>query len=153
MNVLPYTFLSKTPSHIAFAGFDGVLVNSAWDHCFKSIVTGEWGVKSDGDVEAPVGHFALVEIPLNLRERADMVDACKNEYDDEDDWNTLEPGWYLCRQESSGLMYAFKVESQGAAEFGYTQMLAEYSRWATEDEVPDCGDPGPNCTEHKGACD
>jgi hypothetical protein len=128
-------FIAAPNSHVWFGGLDGDLVHSNWDNCFKSIVTGEWGVKSDGDVEAPSGYFALVEVPLNLRERADMVDACRNNFDNDEDWFTIEPGWYITSENNQGLIYVWKMPDKSAAEICYDGLQREYSRWSSEVEA------------------
>ncbi len=100
------------------------------DNTFKTIITAGWNVKSDGDVQSPTGHFALVEIPLHAGELAEMLDAC-----DLDPTQHAIPmeGWYVVRENNDGLVEYFGYPHSGPgkreAEAQYARHERDFSSW------------------------
>ena len=50
-------------------------MKTALESIMQALITAGWNNKSNGDVESPTGHYAVVEIPKDDNELADMVDA------------------------------------------------------------------------------
>lgn len=100
---------------------------------FRSIVSADWGVKSDGDVESSVGYFAVVEVPAHDGERAEMRDAVFGEnLDEEQVFDKLPSGWYFVTQHSDGNVYVTQCTNEADANQRYANLEEVYSQWVTE---------------------
>src|SRR5689334_16906680 len=67
---LPRGGVMSTPISLATLGTQ---VNTELTKAFRQIVTAGWANKSDGNVEANTGHFALITIEPN--EMPELIDA------------------------------------------------------------------------------
>ena len=117
----------------------GKLLSSKYDNLFKAIVSGGWCVKSDGNVEAPSGYFALTEIPSHPGEFQEMMDALNagepaSMQHKAEDFPT--PGWYVSMELNTGLIYVVEYPSRPSAEKTYQELNENFTNWATEDEAP-----------------
>jgi hypothetical protein len=100
---------------------------------FRSIANAGWGVKSDGDVEAPVGYFTLVEIPSHDGERAEMRDAVFGEnLDEEAIFDKVEAGWYIVTQSSTGNIFVNPCKDEVEANKRYSNLEEGYSEFVGE---------------------
>ena len=106
------------------------LLDSQYDNLFKAIISAGWNVKSDGDVEAPSGFFALVEVPDHPGELSEMQDAVGDETID-DEWPDC--GWYVTREDSDGLIFVYEQSSQRVAETAYDKLQDDFLDWADDD--------------------
>ena len=106
----------------------------------QNIITAGWAVKSDGHVESPTGHFALVEIPEHMGERDEMMDAVYETTDAvfgddwEDEYILPESGWYIVTEDSQGFVHLYRHSGENAAKAAYARFEREYSTWNGADE-------------------
>lgn len=104
---------------------------SKYDRLFKDLVSAEWCVKSDGNVEAPTGYFSITEIPEHPGELADMKSAVEQDQDSYEEWP--EPGWYFTTENSDGMIRVYATD-KGAAEILYQSYLKQYAEWDDESQ-------------------
>jgi hypothetical protein len=102
---------------------------------FRSIITAGWNVKSDGDVEANTGHFAIVEIPEHEGERNQMRDAVfLDELDPAEVFDTIQAGWYFVVENSQGNVSFVQAKNEADAYRLFQTAEAEYAEWVGSDE-------------------
>ena len=96
---------------------------------FRAVVTAGWGVKSSGDVEAPTGHFAVVEIPEHAGERAEMRAAVfDGDAEAAEGFDCLDAGWYLVTEDSNGNV-SYSRDSQVWVNRRFDELDAAYALW------------------------
>lgn len=83
--------------------------------------------KNGGNVESPVGYFALIGI-----ERESVEDLMTDLYDN--DWTAgyitaPEPGWYVFRQDSDGNKTFEGPDSEDEARAWYGDLVEAYDEW------------------------
>lgn len=110
------------------------VLDAKYDNLFKQIVTAQWGVKSNGDVESPTGYFGLVEIPSHVGERNEMRDAVfGDEPFSDDEFTNLtswpDAGWYITQEMDSGIIWVYRMASQAGAEREYAKLERTYAEW------------------------
>jgi hypothetical protein len=107
-----------------------------YDSLFKTIITGGWCIKSDGEVEASSGYFSLTEIPSHPGELKEMYEAITD--GDTTTEHSLDKwpdaGWYTTVELNTGIIFVFEHPTEQAAEIAYGEALAEYMRWLNGDE-------------------
>lgn len=106
------------------------LVPDKFDNAFKQIVSAGWANKSDGNVEAPCGYYALIEVPEHEGENVAMREAVTDF--DKIEMNWPEPGWYTTTENSDGIILVFKHASQYAAQLAFNSIEASFLRWFSE---------------------
>lgn len=113
------------------------LLDSKYDSLFKTIVTAQWNVKSDGNVESPSGFFALVEIPLSFSERFEMMRAVEDAIDAESAFllGNMDGGWYLTQEDNNGIIYVYQMETELQAQRFYKDLERTYADWENEADV------------------
>ena len=127
MAVEPVNFASDWPK----------MLDSKYDNFFKAVVTAEWCVKSDGNVEAPSGFFALVEVPSHQGEYQQMVEAVFDEprtvswadYMRDHYPEMPAPGWYVTTELSTGIIVVMEYPLQIAADKAYRELFDAYAMW------------------------
>ena len=120
----------------------GVRVNDEVARAFRQIVTAGWGNMSDGDVEAPCGHFAAVSIePNEMRELMDAV------FEDEANRPTIYPGDYLVCEDSDGNTEVYEYLSTAALMRVYKQLQTDFALWSPT--CPSCGEEGTTHERHQ----
>ena len=102
------------------------LLSLDYDPLFKAIVTGDWSIESDGDVESTTGAFALVEIPHHAGELAEMQDAFN---DPDTDYTWPDPGWFVTTEDSNGQIWVYEFASEREATVAYRKLIDEYTEW------------------------
>lgn len=101
----------------------------------RSIITAGWNVKSDGEVEATTGHFAIVEIPEHHGERLQMRDAVfLDELDPAEVFDKMPSGWYFVVEDSQGNVNFVQAESKADSYRLFHKAEAEYAQWTGEVE-------------------
>lgn len=116
---------------------DPKLLHEKYDAQFKQLVTALWSVKSDGEVEAPTGFFALVEIPEGSYEFKDMVDSVGLDeyYDDEGKPSGVaKAGWYVTQENEYGIIFVYEFKNKGAADVAYNELTSIYEGWLNGEE-------------------
>lgn len=102
---------------------------------FRSIVSAGWNVKSGGDVEANTGHFAIVEIPTQDGERAEMRDAVFSDNPDEEKvFDSIPAGWFVVIEDSQGNIGLVKADDKAEADQIFGIYEADYAEWAGDGE-------------------
>lgn len=102
---------------------------------FRSIITAGWNVKSDGDVEANTGHFAIVEIPEHDGERDQMREAVfMDELDEAEVFDRIPTGWYLVVEDSQGNVTYSQTANRDEAFRLFQTSEAKYAEWAGDGE-------------------
>lgn len=109
------------------SSYMGAQINTPLARAFRQIVTAGWANLSDGDVESPMGHFAVVHIePAELRELVDAV------FEDDAEFGTIYPGSYLVVEDSDGNTTLHEYVSLNATMSSYNALQAEFSKWSDD---------------------
>lgn len=112
-----------SPGQLLWRSDDRLLSNS-----FKAIVTGGWANESDGNVEAPTGHFALVVINENdLPSFTDLFE--QPEFDGLD---VPVFGNYVFLEDSDGNGHLYKFLTAFWADKFFRDLEREFSQWLDE---------------------
>lgn len=95
---------------------------------FKAIVDAKWGVVSSGIIDAPTGHFTVVEIPKYEGERAEMREAV---FDNEDagTFDGIEAGWYIAIQSPPNTLTYEKCKNRDYAFARFALARSAYEEW------------------------
>jgi hypothetical protein len=108
----------------------GTQINTPLARLFRQIVTAGWANQSDGNVEAPTGHFALVNIAP--AEMGELKDAVFGDEPDTDDYKMLYPGNYLVEEDSDGNTTVTEYLSEARALAAFVQLQREFVLWDYE---------------------
>jgi hypothetical protein len=103
------------------------------ENAFKQIITAGWAMKSDGDVEAPTGHFAA--IPINSAEMPELLDAV---FGDDRPEVEIDPGCYFAKEDSAGNMWLWCFGSAYEMNSMYERYRREYEEWARDTYTLEC---------------
>lgn len=115
----------------------GRQINTPLARAFRQIVTAGWANLSDGNVEAPTGHFALVHIePAEMRELMEAV------FEDEPEPVTIYPGSYLVLEDSDGNTELLEYYVLDGALEAYNRNMREFALWGPQ--CPECDNDGPH---------
>lgn len=109
-------------------------INTPLARTFRAIVTAGWANESDGNVEAPTGHFAYVTIEEN--EVSDVLDAIGFD----EDFAPIFPGAFIVMEDSDGNTELIEFSSNALAAFRALQR--DYAIWNAS--CPKCGNEGPH---------
>jgi hypothetical protein len=105
-------------------------LSAKYDSLFKTIISAGWAIASDGNVEAPCGYFAKVEIPEHDGERNEIREAVTHSDPDLGKlFDELEPGMYLTQENEAGLIWVY-FASDVAIHDCYVQLEGEYTEWS-----------------------
>lgn len=105
---------------------------------FDALVNAGWANLSDGDAEAPTGHFALVHIvPAELAEIKDVLEAC------EENDVTIYPGSYIVEVDSDGNKTLIEYLTLDNALVVYNNAQREFAIWNATCPVESCHMSGP----------
>jgi hypothetical protein len=115
-------------------------INTPLARDFRQIVTAGWANKSDGNVEAPGGHFALVSISDD--EYDELVDAVFDGQDMSGQPRESYLGHFIVEEDSDGNTELIECKNLHEAENVYHSALREYNIWASV--CPKCGAEGPH---------
>jgi len=112
-------------------------VNTPLARAFQQIVTSGWANLSEGDVEAPTGHFALIHIEPN--ELAELTDAV---FSDGDYPGPITDyvGSFLLEEDSYGNATLIEFSDLDAALESYNRLAREFALWGPA--CPKCGSEG-----------
>lgn len=114
-------------------------MKTALELVMQAIITAQWSNNSNGDVEAPTGHFAIVERPSHPGELNDMLAAIED-MDDPDNIDMIhafedaEPGFYAVVEDSNGLVHITGPHTQQEATEWFTKAEDAYAEWNAQDE-------------------
>lgn len=105
----------------------GTQINTPLARAFQQIVTAGWGNLSDGNVEAPTGHFSVIIIePAELKE---LIEAVFDDYEGEP---VIYPGDYVLVEDSDGNAQLTEYLTGAAAIQAFTMLSAEFEKWEQE---------------------
>lgn len=118
----------------------GRQTNTRIARLFRDIVTAGWANLTDGEVEAPTGHFAVVSI--EPAERAELVAAVWDTDEDRAEAEKLiYPGDYMVFEDSDGNTELIEYLSLAAAMGVFNQFQRDYNLWWSP-TCPKCGEEG-----------
>lgn len=100
------------------------------DNAFKALITAGWSNMSNGDVEAPTGHFAIIDM---ITER-DMLRDVLAESDLADALDSIEPKWYGVRENSDGLVFLESFDCEWHARKWFDQQEELFETWESNTE-------------------
>jgi hypothetical protein len=109
------------------------LLASKYDGLFKQIITAGWAVKSDGNVESPLGYFALVEIPSSSGERDEMSGALELNEHDQQLFEELTSAWFITREMNTGIIYVYQC-GELFAKTWYDRLEKIFLMWEAESD-------------------
>jgi hypothetical protein len=95
---------------------------------FKAIVGAKWGVVSSGLIDAPTGHFTVVEIPKHEGERAEMREAVF-ENEDAGTFDDIEAGWYFAIEFPPDTLTYEKCKNRDYAFARFSLARSAYEEW------------------------
>ncbi len=97
----------------------------------SALVTEGWANQSDGEVDAPSGHFAIIDATTEREIMADLT-----EYVGED-FSAVPAAWLLVEHDDQGFVTVTECDSEADAQARYAALEAIYVAWdsATEEEV------------------
>lgn len=106
-------------------------MKTPFESVVQAIITAGWSNQSDGDVDAPTGHFAIVEVPALDKELADMVDALLDTVDGEEvvALCTAERGHYMVVETSEGQVHITGPFKEAPAKFWFLSMQKTLEEW------------------------
>ena len=107
------------------------------DNAFKQIISAGWAMKSDGNVEAPCGYFA--KIPIEPNELDELMNAV---FDDDPPESRIEPGYYVTKEDSNGLIWIWKYDSKFMMDSMYAAFEREYIAWSKPTYLLSCNNCG-----------
>lgn len=103
-------------------------MRTATEALFDAIVSGGWANRSDGDVESPTGHFALVsnsreELPELRQAFSDVIDT----YGDVSDDDLI--GHFIVTTDSDGFVDVTRYPSVVSAASEFVTLSRRYTAW------------------------
>jgi len=99
------------------------------ENAFQALITEGWANESTGEVDAPTGHVAIIDMST---ERTMMAQVLA-ETDEEDPGaliETIRPGWYVVVEDSQGNVDVTGPVSEAEAQHALEQAEVEYGNWS-----------------------
>lgn len=109
------------------------MIGGTVDGAFRSLVTAGWANESSGDVEAPCGHFALIDMTTER----DMMRSILEETDEAECMDEIESAWYIVVTDSQGFVGHMQCDSEAQARFQFDELEAQYGDWLGSDDDED----------------
>lgn len=106
----------------------GTQINTDLCRAMARIVTGGWANLSDGNVESPTGHFAVITIEPS--ERAELLDAFEGELE-----ASPYPGSYLLVEDSDGNKTVTEYLTHTSAMGEFARLQQSYGEWVDHEEA------------------
>lgn len=99
----------------------------------QAFISGGWANMSGGTVEAPTGHFAIVEIEPNRKE---LREAFEDDLFPEElvFFDACEVGTYLVVEDSNGSVFVDGPLPMAWATLWFNNNLEAFNAWDTDDE-------------------
>lgn len=101
-------------------------MRSNLESALDALVSAGWANSSDGDVEAPTGHFAIIDATT---ERATMGDVLEDTgltiYD-------VPVAWFVVVTDSLGFIHPIECASEAEAWSLYREREREYVAWSDD---------------------
>lgn len=98
------------------------------ERTLDGLVTAGWANASDGDVESPTGHFALIDLTTEREAMAELLD---------DDEILPDPAWYVVIVDTIGNRYVESHRTEGDATIRYNDLERAYLAWHDDDNNDD----------------
>ena len=106
----------------------GTQINTDLCRAMARIVTGGWANLSDGNVESPTGHFAVITI--EPAERAELLAAFEGELE-----ASPYPGSYLLVEDSDGNKTVTEYLTHTSAMGEFARLQQSYTDWLGHEEA------------------
>lgn len=114
------------------------LLAPQYDTFFKYASDLDIADEGDGNVEAPVGWFALIDMGTGIGGGGfeAVTDAVKERSDGADwnDMNTPAPGFYVAQTGGSGIIWVYEFTSRADARSYYGELLDAFTAWDTMEQ-------------------
>lgn len=113
------------------AGLDRIgarFLHSQYDPFFKVAAGLDIANEADGNVEAPCGWFALID----MRTDNSHEEVVKGVYDlvpPVSDEETPAPGFYVAQEDSNGLIFVYEFETREASVKYYHELMDSFNEW------------------------
>lgn len=121
---------------------DEKVLHVKYDKFFKTASSPDIADACDGNVEAPTGWFALIDMstPKAYDEvwAAIQNDAISSDYLDGEE--IPDKGVYLTTTNNQGIIWAVEYSSRAAADKAFGNFLDEFARWDSEEVGDDDND-------------
>lgn len=113
-------------------------MKTALELAMQAIISAGWNIQSDGEVDSPTGHFAIVERPAHPGELNDMLAAIEDQEDPDNihiihAFEELNAGFYEVIEDSNGLVHINGPVSREQANTWFHATESAYSQWNVED--------------------
>lgn len=106
-------------------------MKSKTERAMQALITAGWANGSTGEVEAPTGHVAIVDLTT---ERAMMAQVLADAGEEEGDLDAIRPGWYVVVEDDQGNVGVTGPVSQAEAESSLRRAEAAYAEWGDDGE-------------------
>lgn len=94
----------------------------------RAIVTAGWANETDGHVDSPVGHFAIVDLTTERTIIADIL------AEDDLTLEGLPPAWYIVSEDDQGNVAVLQYDTEAEARRAFDYLAGRYSEWADDVE-------------------
>lgn len=101
-----------------------------FENAISAMITDSWEMMGDGDVDAPTGYFAIVEI--DGAEKA--LNYCTGNVEWDEAIYSAEKGFYFSREDSDGNIFIEYFSNKDSALARFLQYSDSYSDWMGENE-------------------
>lgn len=107
-------------------------MDTALEALFRAMLTNDWFINSDGNVEAPTGYFGYVynnlsELPEIYEAFSDVIEG----YGKPDDEDIV--GSFYASIDSNGIIHIVSFATQSQAKSAFDMALSEYIKWSDSD--------------------
>jgi hypothetical protein len=106
-----------------------LLLSGQYDSTMRLLTTVDDTLDSNGNVEAPVGWFALVELPSELGEREALESWLRGCDETHGKIELPDGGWYLYTQDNQGLSMVYECEDYDHAALLYSLLSDRYTEY------------------------
>lgn len=111
-------------------------MDTALEALFKAMLTNEWFINSDGNVEAPTGYFGYVNnTEAELSEIYDAFSDIVEAYGVPA--NTEIVGSFVARINDQGIIYIYRTTTQALAKEWFDDQVSEYIKWDDSQPLED----------------
>ena len=97
------------------------------DNAFKAIISNGWANETDGNVEAPMGFFAIIDLTTEREQITEIL----AEYELDGAMEHIEPSWYITTEDTRGFL-SYERSTEIAAKEWFKQMQKRYYKWSEE---------------------
>lgn len=107
-------------------------MKTAIELAMQAIISAGFNETSDGDVESPTGHFAVIERPEDPKELAGILESI-NDPEEQEAFSAHEVGFYEVIENSQGFVYINGPVDRATAMVWFNANQYAYTLWAEKE--------------------